>query len=320
MNTDQPGSEQGSKPGSEPGSKSDLWANWLLRGRFADDPAHEQVFRADISRYADRVLDGARLAPGMTVVDVGAGDGLVAFRAIDRVGPSLRAILVDISAALLEHAQATATQRGIRDQCTFTQCSAEALRGVADASVDAVMTRAVLAYLPDKLAVLREFARVLKPGGRLSIAEPICRDDALDVLALKKAVAALPAGTEDHFSRLLYRWKITQLPDTEEGLAANPTTNYSERDLVRFALDAGFTDIHMEFHIDVGPSPTTSWEVLLKNPPFPWAPSLGELLRDSFTKEEGEAIEKVLRPLLASGKQFFAVRTAFLSATKPAAA
>lgn len=65
------------------GSQSDLWANWLLRGRFADDPAHEWVFRADINRYADRVLDGARLVAGMTVVDVGAGDGLVAFRTID---------------------------------------------------------------------------------------------------------------------------------------------------------------------------------------------------------------------------------------------
>ncbi len=253
----------------------------------------------------------------MTLVDVGAGDGLVAFRAIDRVGPSLHTILIDISDALLQHAEATATQCGIRGQCTFTRCSAEVLEGIADASVDAVATRAVLAYLPDKLAVLREFYRVVKPGGRISIAEPICRDDALDVLALKKVVDALPAGTDDHISRLLYRWKLTHLPGTEEEIAANPVTNYNERDLVRYAMDAGFTDIHMEFHIDVGPSPTTSWEVLLKNPPFPWAPPLEELLRSTFTKVEGEQIEQALRPLLTSGRQSFAIRTAFLSATKP---
>ncbi|MFP6560796.1 class I SAM-dependent methyltransferase [Paraburkholderia sp. B3] len=299
--------------------QSDLWANWLLRERFAGDPAHERAFRADISRYADRVLDGARLEAGMTLVDVGAGDGLVAFRAIDRIGPSLHTVLVDISAALLQHAEATATQCGIRGQCTFTQCSAEALEGIGDASVDAVTTRAVLAYLPDKRAVLREFYRVVKPGGRISIAEPICRDDALDVVALKKSVDALPAGTDDHISRLLYRWKITHLPGTEEDIAANPITNYSERDLVRYAMDAGFTDIHMEFHIDVGPSPTTSWDVLLKNPPFPWAPPLGELLRNTFTKDEGKRIEQALRPLLTSGQQSFSIRTAFLSATKPLA-
>jgi arsenite methyltransferase len=161
-------------------SQSDLWANWLLHERFGDDPIHERAFRADIARYADRVLDGARLAAGMTLVDVGAGDGLVAFRAIDRVGASLRAFLIDISATLLQHAEAIATQRGVRDQCTFTQCSAEALEGIADATVDAVTTRAVLAYLPDRPAVLREFSRILKPGGRISIAEPICRDDALE--------------------------------------------------------------------------------------------------------------------------------------------
>jgi arsenite methyltransferase len=300
-------------------SQSDLWANWLLHERFGDDPIHERAFRADIARYADRVLDGARLAAGMTLVDVGAGDGLVAFRAIDRVGASLRAFLIDISATLLQHAEAIATQRGVRDQCTFTQCSAEALEGIADATVDAVTTRAVLAYLPDKPAVLREFSRILKPGGRISIAEPICRDDALEASSLKKIVAALPAGTDDHFFRLLHRWKVTQFPDTEEGIATNPTTNYSERDLVRYAMDAGFTDIHMEFHIDVGPSRTTSWDIVLKNRPFPWAPSLGELLREEFSKEEGQLFEQVLRPLLTSGQQSFAVRTAFLSASKPSA-
>ncbi len=255
----------------------------------------------------------------MTLVDVGTGDGLVAFRAIDRIGPSLQTILIDISSTLLEHAEATAIQCGVRAQCTFTQCSAEALEGIGNASVDAVTTRAVLAYLPDKLAVLREFYRVVKPGGRISIAEPICRDDALDVVALKKTVDALPAGTDDHISRLLYRWKITHLPGTDEGIAANPVTNYNERDLVRYAMDAGFTDIHMEFHIDVGPSPTTSWDVLLKNPPFPWAPPLGELLYNTFTREEAQRIEQALRPLLTSGQQSFAIRTAFLSATRPLA-
>lgn len=301
-------------------SPSDLWADWVLHKRFANDPAHEQAFRTAIGEYADRVLDGAKLDAGMTLVDVGSGDGLVALRAIDRIGPSLRAVLVDISAVLLQHAQASAVERGVRDQCTFIQCSAEALEGIADASVDAVTTRAVLAYLPDKVAVLREFARILKPGGRISIAEPICRDDALDLLAVKKMVASLPAGTDDHFSRLLYRWKATQLPDSEEGIAANPTTSYTERDLVRYAMDAGLTNIHMEFHIDVGPSPTTSWDVLLRNTLFPWTRPLEELLREEFTAEEAERFEKALRPLVTSGRQPFAVRTAFLSAAKPSAA
>ena len=96
----------------QPQSQSDVWANWLLHERFADDPSHERTLRAEIAQYADRVLDAAQLAPGMTLVDVGTGDGLVAFRAIDRVGPSLRVLLTDVATSLLQHAGSIAIQRG----------------------------------------------------------------------------------------------------------------------------------------------------------------------------------------------------------------
>ncbi|MFM0631797.1 class I SAM-dependent methyltransferase [Paraburkholderia xenovorans] len=273
--------------------------------------------RTEIAQIADRVLDAAQLGSGMTLVDVGSGDGLVAFRAIDRVGPSLRVFLTDVSASLLQHSESVATQRGIRDQRTFLQCSAEALRDIAEASVDVVTTRAVLAYLPDKIAVLREFRRILKPGGRVSIAEPIRRDDAFEASSLKKFVDALPTGSDDQFFRLLHRWRSTQFPDTEESISKNPMTNYSERDLVRYALDTGFTDIHMEFHIDVAPSQVTSWDVLLRTSPLPWAPPLGKLPLEQFTVEERRFFEQVFRPRVESCQLFGAERIAYLSARKP---
>lgn len=298
-------------------SQSELWANWLLSERFADDPLHEQGLRDEIAQIADRVLEAAQLASGMTLVDVGTGDGLVAFRAIDRVGPSLRVLLTDVSASLLQHSESVATQRGVRDQCTFLQCSAEALNDIAGASVDVVTTRAVLAYLPDKIAVLREFRRILKPGGRISIAEPIRRDEAFEASSLKKFVDAHPAGSDDRFFRLLHRWRATQFPDTEESIARNPMTNYSERDLVRYAMDTGFTDVHMEFHIDVARSQFTSWDVLLKTSPFPWAPPLGKLLSEQFTVEERQFFEQVFRPRVESHQLFGAERIAYLNARKP---
>ena len=104
--------------------------------------------------------------PWMTV-DV-AGDGLIAFGAIDRIGPSLRVLFTDISAPMLGHAESVANERGVRDQCTFLQCSAEKLVGILDASVDVVTPRAVLAYVADKPAAARgNSAASLKPGGRL---------------------------------------------------------------------------------------------------------------------------------------------------------
>ncbi len=85
--------------------KPDIWSDWLLHRRIAGDRESDCTLRANVERYADRVLEGAQLAPGMTLLDVGAGEGLVAFRAIARTGPSLRVILADISAFMLQSRQ-----------------------------------------------------------------------------------------------------------------------------------------------------------------------------------------------------------------------
>jgi ubiquinone/menaquinone biosynthesis C-methylase UbiE len=65
-----------------------------------------------VGRLADRILDDAKLSPGMILADVGAGEGLLAFRAIERVGPMLQVVLTDISGPMLRHAEALAVQRG----------------------------------------------------------------------------------------------------------------------------------------------------------------------------------------------------------------
>src|SRR5579872_4886420 len=169
---------------------ADEWSEWLLHRRHAGDPAYLSTLRAETQRYADRVLDAAQLAPGMRLLDVGAGEGLLAFRAIERIGPSLQVVLSDISVPMLEHAQERARERGIANQCTFVHCSADALRGIADGSVDVVATRAVLAYVADKAAALAEFRRVLKPQGRMSLAEPIFQDDALLTGSLRRTLEA----------------------------------------------------------------------------------------------------------------------------------
>jgi arsenite methyltransferase len=298
-------------------SQMDVWSEWLLHTRFGNDRGQEQILRAAIDPIADRVLDGARLSAGMTLVDIGTGDGLIAFRAVDAIGPSLRVILTDISAPLLRHAEALAIQRNVQSQCRFIECSASALKDVDDASIDAVTTRAVLAYVPDKVQALRECRRVLKPGGRLSIGEPILRDDAFEAASLKQLVDAQPPGLEDRFFALLSRWKGAQFPDTEEKIASNPITNFSERDLVRFALDVGFTDIHMEFHVNVLPSTVHSWEVFLGSSPHPWAPSLSRILAERFSTEDRKLFEAIFRPRVEARQFVTADRIAYLTARKP---
>lgn len=294
----------------------DIWSEWLLHRRHGDDPEYGRVVQTAVGRYADRVLDGVPLAAGMTLVDVGAGEGLVAFRAIERAGPMLRVVLTDVSSALLRHAESVAVERGVREQCSFVECSAERLEGLADASADVVATRASLAYVADKAAAFREIHRVLKAGGHLSIAEPILQDDAFYARALRNRLAQAAPGA-DRFLPLLHRWKAAQFPDTEEKCAASPIANFSERDLINFARNAGFAQIHLQLHIDVMPSLTASWDIFLDTSPHPLAPPLRRIMAEQFSAEECAVFEQALRPTIESGKSISIDRVAYLQATKP---
>jgi ubiquinone/menaquinone biosynthesis C-methylase UbiE len=297
-------------------SEPDVWSQWLLHRRYADDPAFAQIVRAEVERYADRVLDAARIAPGMILADVGTGDGLVAFRAIDRIGPGLRVLLTDVSAPMLRHAEVLAAQRHVQGQCAFLQCPADRLDCIVDASVDVITTRAALAYVADKSAALREFHRVLKPGGRISIADPVFQDDAIAASALRMMVEAKADHSQDRFLPLLHRWKAAQYPDTNEKIANSAIANYSERNLFDFVRSAGFVQIHLELHIDMPPSIITSWEVFLAGSPHPWAPPLSAILDEQFTAEERRFFEQIMRPIVESPDAVTTTRVVYLSAAK----
>ena len=179
-------------------------------------------------------------------------------------------------------------------------------------------TRAVLAYVADKKAALGEFFRILKPGGRLTIAEPILQDDAFYARALRRRVED-KSQPVDRFVTLLHRWKATQFPDTEEACAKSPIVNYSERDMVNMVRGAGFAHIHLQLHIDVVPSLITSWETYLGTSPHPWAPSLKQVLEERFTPEERQFFEQMIRPTFESGKNITTDRSMYLQAQKPLA-
>jgi arsenite methyltransferase len=298
-------------------SQSDVWSDWLIHRRHGDDPAIEAHVCRAVKQYADHVLDDAALFPGMTLLDVGTGDGLLAFGAIERVGPTIRVILTDISAPMLQHAAHCAERRDVTSQCRFLECSAEKLDGIADATIDVVITRSSLAYVSGKSAAFKEFHRVLKPGGRISIAEPIFQDDAFYSRALRKRADSSAGLPQDLFMQLLHRWKAAQFPDTEEECAKSALVNYCERDLITLARGAGFADIHLQLHIDVVPSLITSWQAFLAISPHPWAPSLTTILAESFTADERQFFEATVRPIVETGTDFTTDRMAYMNARKP---
>jgi ubiquinone/menaquinone biosynthesis C-methylase UbiE len=296
---------------------ADLWSHWLLHQRYADDAEFQQAVHALVDRYIERLLDNAQLAPGQTLVDVGTGEGLVAFRAIERIGPALRVWLTDVSEPLLRHAEAQAVERGLRAQCRFLRCPADRLEGIPDASADVVVTRSVLAYVADKTAALREFHRVLKPGGRISLAEPVFQDDALAASALRAVIDSHPPEQISPLTVLLHRWKAAQYPDTEDKIVKSPIAGYSERDVIRFAQAAGFTELHLELHIDVLRSIVRSWDVFINSSPHPLAPPLSVIMAEQFTAEDRLLFERSMRPAVEDPKAVTTDRMLYLTAKKP---
>ncbi len=271
-----------------------------------------------IQRIRDRVIDGAGLSAGQVLLDVGAGDGLIAFGAFERAGPSLKAVLTDVSAPLLKRAEERAKDFGVLDRCVFLQTPAERLDGVADAAADVLTTRAVLVYVADKAAAARQFHRVLKPGGRISIGEPIWRYEALHLAPLTDFLRSRPPDAATAQARLMQRCRAAQLPSTLEEIQKNPLTNFSERDLITIFERAGFPEVHLESHIDVRRAPAMAWDTHIDTAPRPGAPTLREAMRSHLSESERRLFEEALRPSVETGQNTERDTVAYLTAVKPA--
>jgi len=112
-----------------------------------------------------------RIEPGSVVVDLGCGAGTDLLIAAQMTGPTGRVIGVDMTATMLERARQSATEMGLRN-VELHESLVEALP-LDDASVDVVISNGVIDLVPDKDAVFDEIDRVLRPGGRLQLADVI---------------------------------------------------------------------------------------------------------------------------------------------------
>jgi arsenite methyltransferase len=292
-------------------AERDRWAQWLVSSRHGGDPAREKVVHQYLADIRDRVLDKAQLQNGETVLDVGCGDGLIGFGALDRVGPEGRVIFSDASQDLLDMCRQRAEGAGVADRCLFLLSSADRLRAVADGAVDVVTTRSVLIYVADKQSCFDEFHRVLRSDGRLSVWEPInsysgwlahtdhtyCGYDVTEVADLAAKVAALYSGIQPR--------------------ETDPMLNFDERDLLRAAERSGFREIHLELRVDIEPRlPAVTWDSFILSAGNPLIPSHSEAVAETLTPAEAERFEGHLRPLVESGQGELRHAVAHLWATR----
>jgi SAM-dependent methyltransferase len=281
----------------------DQWAQWLLHRRHGGDPEELRRALEYLHPVRDKVLNNAMVAPGETLLDVGCGDGLIAFGALERVGEDGAVIFSDISQDLLNHARMLAEQMGVLDRCRFVRTGAEDLATIEDASVDVVTTRSVLIYVADKRRAFAAFFRVLRSGGRLSIFEPINRfgmgKSAHDANPVRELIDRMDAALE-------------RLQPSE----SDPMVDFDERDLLAHAEAAGFAEIHLDYEAEIAPAEPRRWETVLHSSGNPKLPTLAEMMAEIFTPEESARYEAYMRPRVEGGLSTNRWATAYLWAVK----
>jgi arsenite methyltransferase len=286
--------------------RRDIWAEWLAVHRYGGNPDVRRRMLEETAAFREKVLDGAELAEGETLLDVGCGEGLIGFGALERGAGHV--VFSDISDDLLDFCREAAAAVGLSERCSFVKAGAEELTEIDDSSVEVVTTRSVLIYVTDKAAAFSEFHRVLRPGGRISLFEPINR---FGMAERTKGFWGYPGdGVAELAARVDSVYDAIQPP-------TDPMLDFDERDLVRLAEGAGFFPVELDLHAFVRRSEPRPWDAFLNSSGNPRIPTIGEAIDQALTPEERERFTEHLRPLVEEGRGVWRMAQAYLRAVRP---
>jgi ubiquinone/menaquinone biosynthesis C-methylase UbiE len=163
-------------------AKQTLAAHWLEIAPERLD-RYETMFQWNAA--TEHFYDAARIGPGLVVADFGCGPGHAALEFARRVGATGHVHAFDINAEFVKRARARATAGGLGERVTVHLLKDEHLP-LPEASLDRVIARNTIIYVPDPVASFAEFRRVLRPGGlvhaiegdwRLTAVEPVPTDE-----------------------------------------------------------------------------------------------------------------------------------------------
>jgi SAM-dependent methyltransferase len=147
-----------------------VWERWFVeRGELGPAAARELVL--SLGEIRDRIIAGADIRGGASVVDLGCGRGLLTFAAADAAGSKGTVVGLDVDEGALAAAAPLAEQAGVH------LVRGDARRAPLGSScADCVVWRSILVYMESREEAIAEAWRVLRPGGRLSFSESLGRE------------------------------------------------------------------------------------------------------------------------------------------------
>lgn len=250
------------------------WTQWLMETRFSFlTPEMQQQTMNWLAVVRDNVLLRANIKPNQTIIDIGTGTGLLAFKALEQLYGTGKIIFSDKFKDCLDSCEKFLKEQGITQGYEMLNCPAENI-SLPDNSVDTAMMRSVLVHIVDKQPAINEIYRILKKGGHFCCFEPIIRsntrywelttpEEIRNYEKLKKA--------EDDF--------MTNMEDS--------LCNFDENTLAQNFEKAGFSDGTVD--ADIIPSTYVANAKMVEQwfvaPPAPDKPTIKERFLKYFDEE-----------------------------------
>ena len=217
--------------------QTDLYAQ-IRHDAFGEDIGQSSWLTAD---EQDKFLGWLNLSSGHTLLDIACGSGGPVLRIAERTGCAV--VGVDVHEQAIATANSLAAQRGLTERARFQVADATAELPFPDASFDAITCIDAINHLPNRPRVIADWARLLKPGGRLVFTDPITVTGPLtnDEIAVRSSIGFFLFVPRDYDERVISQCGLRLL--VYEDVTANMASIAERRGAARAAREPALREI-----------------------------------------------------------------------------